>query len=200
MSDEETLRVYAARAGDYAQLVARTKPDLDLMAFLDMVPPGGRILDLGCGPGNSAAMMQARGYVVEASDASPEMVALARDEFGIKARCESFAALEAVARFDGIWANFSLLHAEKAEFPGHLQRIKTALKPGGHFHIGMKLGNGEDRDSLGRFYAYYSEDELIQHLEALNLAPIRIRRGQEAGLSGEVAPFVVILTRRAEDG
>jgi trans-aconitate methyltransferase len=57
MSDEETLKVYADKVDDYAKLVTRGTPDRDLQDFIDGIPAGGRVLDLGCGPGNSAAMM-----------------------------------------------------------------------------------------------------------------------------------------------
>ena len=42
--------------------------------------------------------------------------------------------------FDGIWASFSLLHAERKDFPRLLSRIKRSIKPNGLFSIGLKLG------------------------------------------------------------
>ena len=57
--------------------------------------------------------------------------------------------------YDGIWANFSLLHAPRAAFPLHLMALKRAIKPGGLLHLGMKLGEGEGRDGLGRDHFVY---------------------------------------------
>ena len=54
--DTETLRVYDAKADEYAKLVA-SSPDTQLTEFMEALPLGGHVLDLGCGPGNSAAMM-----------------------------------------------------------------------------------------------------------------------------------------------
>ena len=44
------------------------------------------------------------------------------------ARQARFDELEVQGVYDGIWANFSLLHAPKSEFPGHLARIRRAGK------------------------------------------------------------------------
>ncbi|MBT8408980.1 MAG: class I SAM-dependent methyltransferase [Alphaproteobacteria bacterium] len=193
--DQETLAAYNARAADYVRLVSRSDPDEDLQAFLDALGPGGRVLDLGCGPGNSAAMMQARGFEVEAIDASPEMARIALETYGIAVQNVTFDTLSATARYDGIWANFSLLHESRADLPGHIARIRTALRGPALFHIGMKTGSGSGRDRLGRFYTYYTEDELVDLLAAEGLVPIRTRRDRAVGLSGTHEPFVVILAR-----
>ncbi|MCY4333226.1 MAG: class I SAM-dependent methyltransferase [Litoreibacter sp.] len=194
MTDKQTIEVYDARAKQYLDLVSRTEPDADLHAFLDAMPAGGHALDLGCGPGNSAAMMRDAGLIVEAWDASAEMVAIAQKKFGLDAKQAVFNDLTSESSYDGIWANFSLLHAPKAEFPRHLAAIKTALKPGGVFHIGMKLGAEDHRDKIGRLYTYFTLDALKTHLQEAGFTPRRIREGSEAGLSGEVSPFAVILS------
>jgi SAM-dependent methyltransferase len=196
MTDKRTIAVYDAKADDYARLVSRDHPGQDLQAFLDAMPAGGRALDLGCGPGNSAAMMRAAGLVVEAWDASAQMVQLARRKQGITVRKATFEALEEVEQdsFDGVWANFSLLHAPKEALPRHLAAIRALIRPGGVFHIGMKLGEGEHRDRIGRRYSYFTRDELTALFRAAGFAPRRFREGEEPGLSGEVSPFILILS------
>ena len=42
------------------------------------------------------------------------------------------------------------------ELAGILARIHRALKPGGVFYASFKLGDGDGRDSLGRYYNYPS--------------------------------------------
>ena len=194
MTDKETIDVYNARAASYKDLVSRDTPDQDLQAFIDAMPAGGLALDLGCGPGNSAAMMMAAGLQVEASDASSEMVKIASDTYGVDAQVATFDDLDATDRYDGIWANFSLLHAPKADMPRHLAAIKQALKPGGIFHIGVKTGADELRDSIGRMYSYYEVAELDALLIAAGFTPRTHREGVDKGLSGEMASFVIILS------
>lgn len=194
MSDKATIDVYNARAASYNDLVSKDAPDADLQAFIDAVPQGGLVLDLGCGPGNSAAMMNAAGLRAEATDASTEMVKLAQGTYGVDAKLALFDDLSEVDRYDGIWANFSLLHAPKSDMPRHLAAIKTALKPGGVFHIGLKTGTQSERDSIGRMYSYYTVPELNGLLAQAGFTPRTQREGVDKGLSGEMAPFVIILS------
>jgi predicted TPR repeat methyltransferase len=196
MSDAETLKVYAEKVDDYAKLVTRGTPDRDLQDFIDGVPAGSRVLDLGCGPGNSAAMMMDAGLEVEATDASPEMIALAI-EAGVAAELARFEDVDTIGRFSGIWANFSLLHAPKLEMPVHLARIAAALLPGGLLHLGLKTGTGEKRDHLGRFYAYYSEEELRDLLSAAGFEVSYVRHGSAPGLAGSNDPFIIMKARLA---
>ena len=196
MADKQTLAVYAQRAADYAKRFGEEGGGAHLKAFLAEVSPGGRILDLGCGPAHSTASMRSRGFQVEAWDASPEMARIARDLNDIDVRIAAFSDLADIDRFDGVYANFSLLHAPKHEMPGHLSRIARALKQGGVFHIGLKTGTGERRDSIGRFYAFYEDAELTRLVEAAGFRIICRSTGEEAGLDGTVAPWIILLARK----
>lgn len=195
MSDARTLEVYAGAARHYAEGFARADDsfhDQDLATFIATLPPHGRVLDLGCGPGHWAARLRDAGFQVDATDASPEMAALAKSDFDIAVRVAQFEDLDDQALYDGIWANFSLLHAPRRDFPAHLQRIHRALKPQGAFYIGMKLGQGEGRDSLGRFYAYYSEDELRRLLVTAGFTVTGSRCGNGKGLAGGEETYVMV--------
>ncbi|MBE1295165.1 class I SAM-dependent methyltransferase [Phycobacter azelaicus] len=195
MSDKETLAVYARAAADYAKGFARSKDteqEEDYAAFTNRLPVGARVLDLGCGPGHWAARLRDDGYDTDALDASEKMAEHARMAYGLEVSVGSFSTLKAERTYDGIWANFSLLHVPRTDLPTELERIKRALKPGGTFSIGMKLGSGEGRDSLGRFYAYYGEEELKQLLTEAGFAVFRSRKGNGKGLAGAEETFVVM--------
>ena len=56
MEDLETLSVYDAKIEDYMRLTS-APPSRSLIAFIKAIPKGGRVLDLGCGPGLAAAEM-----------------------------------------------------------------------------------------------------------------------------------------------
>ena len=191
MSDDETLAVYAARADDYAALTVAA-PGAALKRFAAALPPNARVLDLGCGPGACAGYLASHGHDVLAWDATPEMVALAARQSGVRAERKVFDDLPSVRELDGVWANFSLLHAPRGAMPRHLADIAAALKPDGVFHLGTKLGEGERRDALGRFYTFYSEDELTDLLRAAGLEPTWMRKGREKGLAGTIDPFILL--------
>lgn len=191
-----TLDVYGRMALDYAERVSRPEPDGDLLAFIAALPAGDApVLDWGCGPGNSAAMMKGECITIEATDACPEMAALA-DGLGVQVRVEPFESLEGADRYRGIWANFSLLHAPRWQMPDLLHRAARALVPDGLLHLGMKTGTGEARDGLGRLFTYWQADELAAATTAAGLIPLSERRGEGIGLDGRVEPYVIQLARK----
>ena len=194
MSDDPTIAVYDEQVENYAKMSEKLYERRELEAFAGAVQMGGRVLDLGCGPGHYAGWLAKWGFEVEAWDGSAEMVAKARALPGVTARQARFEALDLMGAYDGVWANFSLLHAPRAAFPGHLSRIKHALKPGGAFHIGMKLGEGEGPDKIGRFYAYYSEEELIGLLVQAGFTVMQRWSGEGPGLDGTLSHYVTMLS------
>lgn len=195
MSDPETLSVYAARAAEYDALVDTHGPSDDMQRFMDGVTPGGRVLDIGCGPGAAAGYMAAAGFVAQAWDPVPEMLAMAAARPGVSARQAGFGDLVADAVYDGIWANFSMLHTPLADWPAQMGAVRKALKPGGLFHFGTKLGTGAHRDGIGRLYSYMEADALKTLLADTGFALEFERTGAEPGLDGQIAPFIVVQAR-----
>lgn len=198
MPDDRTIALYDEKAAEYAARFDGPGCDPRLSAFIDALPQGARVLDLGCGPGHAAARMAQAGLAVDAADASPEMVALAARHKGVTAWRATFEQIEGDALYDGIWAGFSLLHAPREALPRHLAAIRRALRPGGAFWIGMKTGTGTRRDSLGRRYTYYTEAELRARLREAGLPPGQGWTGEERGLDGTMAPWVVIAAIAAD--
>lgn len=196
MSDRETLGVYDDQAKAYAERFGAWEVNRHLKAFIEGVAPRGRVLDLGCGPGFGAAAMAKAGLQVDAWDASPEMAKFGRETLELDIKVRTFDALDACAQYDGIYANFSLLHAPKPEMPDHLARVANALKPGGLFHIGTKTGTGEKRDHLGRFYAFYEDAELTGLLKDVGLNVTSRETGKDVGLAGTEDPWIIMQARK----
>ncbi len=160
IADQQTLQVYAERARAYADRDRTKRVAGFLQPFMAELPPGGSVLDLGCGAGWAAQIMQARGFDVHALDASPEFAAIAQAKLKRPVRIMSFEQLDDEAVFDGIWASGALLHVRKADLPSVLEIVARALKPGGRLLASFKAGKGEGRDKLGRRFSYYGLDEL----------------------------------------
>lgn len=162
MADEQTLQFYADNAATYADHV-RSGPEAELHAFLGMLRPGARILELGTGGGSDAAAMIARGFDVHPTDASPELAAVAGDRLGRPVRVMRFDELAERDAYDGVWACACLLHAPRAELTGDLALIHRALRPGGLFVASFKAGDSEGRDRFGRYYNYPDRAALAAH-------------------------------------
>jgi SAM-dependent methyltransferase len=194
--DSQTIAVYDAKAAEYAKLVPiDSAPDNELRAFMAGVNVGGRVLDLGCGPGRIAGIMASFGYDVLAIDASEQMIVRARMETGVEARLATFDDVPGLGHFDGIWANFSLLHASHDDYPRHLADIHSALTPNGIFHIALKLGRGTQRDRLGRRYIYRDADTLHADLTSAGFTPFAESRGTDRGLDGTKSDWIAVLSR-----
>jgi superfamily II DNA or RNA helicase/HKD family nuclease len=106
------------------------------------------------------------GYRVRPFDASPELVALASafTEGDVKVR--SFAEIDEVDCYDGVWACASLLHVPEAELPAVLGQLWQSLKPGGAFYLSFRLGSGE-RHSEGRHFTDADETAMRRWFNAL---------------------------------
>ncbi len=195
MSDEQTIQVYDDRTAEYARKnEEHAISDPRLKSFIEACPTGGRVLDLGCGPGVTANLMACAGLITDAVDASAEMVAMASQYPDVNARQATFHQINGTSIYDGVWANFCLLHAPRADFPTHLAAIHTALKPNGVFYIALKLGTDESRDRLGRFYTYYTAEDLCAHLETAGFTVVDQVFGQGTGLDGSVSDYISVAT------
>jgi SAM-dependent methyltransferase len=191
-ADPRTIAVYDARAADYAKRFGNARPDPHLRRFISVLPKGARVLDLGCGPAQASAFMREAGLDPDPIDASPAMVALANDRHDIGARIATFDDIDAVAEYDAVWANFSLLHAARADLPRHLAALHLALKPGGHLHIAMKTGSGEARDGIDRLYTFVTVSELCGLLADTGFIVTETQEGVETGLAGTEDPYVIV--------
>lgn len=142
--------------------------------FLAHVPPGGCILDAGCGSGRDTRAFLTQGFRVVAFDASLEMVKLASDHCGLVVRWMRFDDMAWEAKFDGIWASASLLHVPASELPVTFARFRTAMKPGAALYASFKYGEGE-RDKDGRPFTDMTErtlTDLVATVEGLRVNEI----------------------------
>ena len=192
MTDTETIAVYDAKAQDYADSLTTREPNRHLAAFIHAVPQGGAVLDLGCGPGNAAAAMIDAGLKVTAIDPSIEMAKVAKDKYDVDVQIGTFENVIQTAQYDGIWVSFSLLHVPRMDAPRYLKAIHTALKPNGQLMIGVKTGDGEQRDKIGRKYTYFQPAELDTLLRDAGFTPLTAFEGAEEGLDGTIAPFIIV--------
>ncbi|QDH34594.1 class I SAM-dependent methyltransferase [Porphyrobacter sp. YT40] len=159
-TDPDTIAFYQARAPHWVFHSGEAHSH-QLNAFLDRLPEGAAVLELGCGGGRDAAHMRGRGFIVDATDGTPALVKRANESFNLGARVMAFHELEAQAAYAGVWAHASLLHCPRAAIPDVLARIHRALRPGGLFFSSYKLGDGEGRDLLGRLHNFPSAGWLI---------------------------------------
>ncbi|MCZ8136357.1 MAG: class I SAM-dependent methyltransferase [Porphyrobacter sp.] len=168
-TDPATIAFYQERAPHWV-FHSGERHSHQLDAFLDRLPPGGAVLELGSGGGRDAARIRERGFAVDATDAVPALVTRANQAFALGARVMAFHELEGEAAYAGVWAHASLLHCPRAALPDVLARIHRALVPGGWHFASFKLGDGEGRDLLGRLHNFPPAEWLVAAYEAAGFA------------------------------
>ncbi|MEV6777137.1 class I SAM-dependent methyltransferase [Streptomyces syringium] len=146
-----TRDAYDAVTPVYARLFRDTLRDspLDramLGAFAEVVRAhgDGRVADLGCGPGHVTAHLDGLGLAACGVDASPAMIASARQAYpDLRFDVGSMAALNiADGVLGGVLSRWSIIHTPPRELPAILTEFHRVLAPGGHLLVGFSATDG----------------------------------------------------------
>ncbi len=127
---------------------------------------GGRLLEIGAGPGHDSAFFAGHGLQVVATDLSPAMVGFCRQK-GLDAHVMDFLHLDFPAgSFDAVYALNCLLHVPNADLPEVLAAIRAVLRPGGWLYLGVHGGNGgegpsrNDLHEPARFFSWRTDEQI----------------------------------------
>ena len=162
-----TIAVYNALGARYADQVAHVKLP-QLAEFMDMLPPGARVLDVGCAAGRDSAILKDAGFKVTGIDLSESFLEFARKRvLGVDFRLVDARELNMEPNiFDGVWVHAMLLNLDRSEVPSVLQGIWKAMKPEATLLVGVKEGLGEKFigealvENMKRRETYFKRSEL----------------------------------------
>ncbi len=195
-ADSETLAFYDGEAAAYAAYASDKAERVWLARFAARLDPGAAVLDFGCGSGWAAYALEVQGFRVSALDGSAGLAEEARRRYGVVVRVAQFEEFDDAGLHGGIWASFCLLHDTRDAMPGHLARLHRALEPGGWLYLGLKEGEGESRDPLGRRYTYFGAAEIGTLLRGAGFPAPEITAEQSTGYDGAKTGILHILARR----
>lgn len=168
-----TVRYYEENAAEYAKRTV----DADMSSlrdrFLAMLPPGGRVLDAGCGSGRDLAVFRQRGFEATGIDASPAMVRIAMAYAGAPCVVGRLEEMDFEQRFEGIWACASLLHIPKSMLAQTLRKLHRSLVPGGRLFVAVQQGEGETVVPDGRSFSYFQRKEIEDHIRDAGFVSIQ---------------------------
>ncbi|MCL1978962.1 MAG: class I SAM-dependent methyltransferase [Methanomassiliicoccaceae archaeon] len=134
------------------------------------IPPGSKVLDIGCGNGKTTAALIKMGLDVTGLDFSPSAISHCISVFGDKAKftiaeCDRMPFSD--NHFDAAVAVHILEHLNETQLKDTVKEISRVLAPGGLvfvrvFAVGDARSDGRDRNRRGNGieYRYYSEDEM----------------------------------------
>ncbi|MBI1973637.1 class I SAM-dependent methyltransferase [Candidatus Micrarchaeota archaeon] len=146
---KEVRQLYKRIASEYVkEYWGKASPDDKYIEeFLSLLPARAKVLDAGCGAGDSVAMFLERGFRAEGIDLSPEMLAIAKRKVP-KARFR-FMNLQRLsfkpASFDAVYSFGVFEHIPK---PGCLKILKgfaRVLKQEGFLFLNFPRGRGEHK-------------------------------------------------------
>jgi SAM-dependent methyltransferase len=184
----QTTATYDAIGPTYAARWQERGALLDhIDRFLEWVPAGGVVVDVGCGPGLDTAVFRRRGFRVVGVDLSWGMMQAGRRPVGVLplVQADMRALPLPAAAVDGLWASASLLHLPQEDVAQTLRRFAAVLKPGGVLYLAVKMGDDARwvpnayQSNHSRFFTFWRPDKLDALLAD---AAFHIERGwQDAG-------------------
>ena len=104
---------------------------------------GGRVADLGCGPGRDAAHFPAAGLDVVGIDASRQMARRAGQNGVPVAQADIRRVPLRPEHLDGVWSAASLLHVPRGDVARTLRSWWQLLRSEGVLGLSTSLGDGE---------------------------------------------------------
>jgi ubiquinone/menaquinone biosynthesis C-methylase UbiE len=158
--------------------------------FLELLPEKGRILDVGCGPGQDSEYFASIGFQITGVDLSERFVAIAKE------RVPSANFEKADMRrltfpdeyFDGIWASFSFLHIPQEDAEATLKGLIRVLKPGGPLFLAVHTSErtnsrlspvagltDERKEQISTFFQEWAQNDFRQLLADVGLRNIVFR-------------------------
>ncbi|MEU9536445.1 class I SAM-dependent methyltransferase [Streptomyces sp. NPDC048213] len=172
---DEAAKLYARLFGDALRDSPLDRAMLD--AFAESVGAGGRVADLGCGPGHVTGYLARLGLDAFGVDTSAAMVELARRACPeLRFDVGEMGALDlADGTLDGVLSRWSVIHTPPAGLPAILAEFGRVLAPGGHLLIGFSATDGPSHPTQSFDHAVttayrWSPDHLAGLLRAEGLA------------------------------
>ncbi|WP_408649001.1 class I SAM-dependent DNA methyltransferase [Streptomyces poriticola] len=204
-----TRTFYDAIAEDYSvryrDVLAAQPLDRGVLAgFAELVGAGGRVADLGCGPGRVTAHLAALGLDVYGLDLSASMLAVARRENpGLRFEQGSMTGIPAAdGELAGVVSWYSSIHTADERLPGLFAEFRRVLAPGGYLLLAFQTGDEPRRverpfgHPVSLDFRRLRPGRVAELLEGAGFG-LRARTVREpAEESGESTPQAFLIARR----
>lgn len=195
----------AERYLQWVQTIRLEERERYTAVLLDELPPGAKVLDLGCGPGVPSTRKLAHRFQVTGVDLSAEQVTLAQQHVPEAQfmRADITQLDFAPSNFDGIAAFYSIIHVPREEQPELVQKMASWLRPGGLVVATMGVHSIESdfaEDWLG-VRMYWSSFDRRTNEQLFEEAGLRVVSAREETTAefGEPVTFLWIVAQKVVD-
>lgn len=175
---------------------------VDEFDFFKSIFDGNKVIDFGCGEGRDAIIFIQNGFEYTGIDISEGMLKIARERApaGVFQRADFNKVDFPAGTFDGFWAAASFIHVPKKDVGEALREVRRVTKMGGTGFISMKEKGEMDEGmvyeerygGMGRYFAFYTQDEFRNILEANGFAVLKSTTHPE-GKNNWLCYFVKVL-------
>ena len=174
---DATRAVYEEQASTYDKQRSRALFEARWLArFTACLPPGGRILDLGCGAGEPIARwFIAEGFRVTGVDFAQAMLEIARTRWPDGDwRQGDMRDLNLGETFDGIVCWDSFFHLTPDEQRAFMPRLRKHLVPGGTVLLTVGPRDGEVTGAVGGRAVYHASLSPAEYAVILQQQGLRL--------------------------
>ena len=169
---ERAIKTYKELGAKYLGNLSEGTP-VEIYDFMDLLPKGGKVLDVGCAGGRDSKLFVERGFEVVGIDMVEEFLSEARRLVPGATFMKSDARdlLFENESFDAIYANAVLLHFTKNDVGKALTEFYRVLNRGGFVHVRVKEGEETKAviDALSegkkREFTFFNQEEIRELFE-----------------------------------
>lgn len=167
--NSRTIASYEHYADQYDKNVAVYPAPHDahgLRLLAEHVGAGGRILEVGSGPGRDADFLETLGVTVKRTDATRRFIEIQAAR-GKTAEYLDLITGDLGGPYDAVAALCVIIHIPREQTDMVLAKITGALRPGGAFLVSMRDGDGE---ADGNYHTvFWRRDQFAERLETAGM-------------------------------
>jgi SAM-dependent methyltransferase len=150
---------YAAEIGD--ELAGKPVERAMYACFAELVGPGARVGDVGCGPGHVSDHLAVLGLTPVGVDPSPGMIAVARSRYPhLEFHVGSFDEPgDPTGSWAGAVAPYSLIHVEPADRPAAYAGLARTIASGGWLIVSFHTSDADHQpESIAHLSEWWGHD------------------------------------------
>ena len=195
---DQTVDYYEKNAAAFIESTIDADVSELYRPFEELLTPGCRILDLGCGSGRDSKYFAGKGYDVVALDPSSAMCTQTKTFAHVPVYAMKAEEIQFTNVFDGIWACASLLHVPRNEQENTLKKIAVALKDNGILYASWKYGD-QNREVDGRLFTNMTSSLLFDMIKRIpEYTVINMWRTRDVRNENQTQIWLNVLLRRID--